>query len=114
MIRYVVPLVGLLAIGGCTQAQIDSVFTTAKADQAKIETAIGAGCAGVNAAAAVAAPFSAVPQIAALLGFATASCATAPAVAALVTKAVNDPSTELWVQQLAAQINSEVMRVKGG
>lgn len=98
-----------LVIGACTPQQLATVQT----DQAKIEAAIVEGCQAVNAAATVAAPFSAVPQVGAILAFAQAGCGTAGAVAGLITKAVNDPSTIAWVQRLAEQLREAVATVRG-
>lgn len=97
-----------LVLAACTPQQVATVQT----DQAKIEAAIVEGCGVVNAAAAAAAPFAAVPQVGAILTFATASCATGSAVAGMVTKAVNDPSTVAWVQRLGDQLREAVAAVR--
>jgi hypothetical protein len=94
----------LCLLTGCTADQVASV----QANQAKVQAAIQSACADVNSAAALAAPFSAIPQIGAILDYATASCATANAMAALTSKAVNDPATVAWAQNLAAQIRAIV------
>lgn len=100
----------LFALAGCSITPAD--VTTAQATQAKIASAVTGACADANAAAALAAPFAAVPQVAGVLTFIEAGCATADAVAALTTKAVNDPSTIAWAEGLAGQVNGAVATVK--
>jgi hypothetical protein len=100
----------LLALAGCAVTPTD--VTTAQTTQAKIASAVTGACADANAAAALAAPFAVVPQVAGVLTFITAGCAGAGAVAALTTKAVNDPSTIAWAEGLAGQVNGAVAAVK--
>lgn len=95
-----------LALGGCGGAAPAQVVTDVQADQSKIQTAIDAACVDVNSAMALAAPFDAVPQVAAITTYGAASCGTATAISALVTKAVNDPTTIQWAENLATQIKS--------
>ncbi len=89
-------------LAACTPDQI----TGAQDTQAKIANAIGVGCAAVNNAATLAAPFSAVPQVGAILLYANASCADAGAVSALVSKAIADPTTIAWVEKLKTDIKA--------
>ena len=102
-------LAGALAVFGCTPAQ----FTRAQALQAKIEAATVEACGVANQVAAIAAPFSGVPQVAGMLSFVSAGCGTSEAVAALVTKALNDPSTIAWTQHLADQLREAIAKVRG-
>jgi hypothetical protein len=106
-------IAGVLALNACTPQQVATGFDKAQDVQAKIEAAIVEGCGAVNAAAAIAAPFAAVPQVGAILSFAEAGCGTAGAVSALVTKAVNDPSTILWTQRLAGQLHGAAAMARG-
>ncbi len=99
----------LTSLGACTAAQVKQ----AQLDQATAQAKITAVCADVTGAATLAAPFSAIPQVAALLTYANASCGTATAVSALVTKAMNDPTTVAWAEALAAQIKAAGAAAKG-
>jgi hypothetical protein len=96
--------VAALAVMGCSQQQVAQVQTTQTDVQAAVQTA----CTDVNAAAALAAPFSAIPEVGGALVYATASCATADAVAAMATKAVDDPTTIAWLDNLASEIKAAV------
>jgi hypothetical protein len=106
MMRHLAAVLTLVALSACTMAEVQT-------NQARIEAAIVEGCGAVNAAAAIAAPFAAIPQVGAILGFAQAGCGTAGAVSALVTKALDDPRTILWTQRLAGQIPETVATVRG-
>lgn len=92
---------------GTPQTTVAGVQNTQQA----IQTAIGTACQDVNAASALAAPFAGVPQVAGVLTFATASCGTADAIAALVTKAVTDPTTIAWAENLASQLKAAVAAI---
>lgn len=99
LIAFMVPAGLAVTLGGCNPA--------VSADQAKISTAIETACTDVTSAAALAAPFAAgSPSLASVLTFATASCGSADAVAALATKAVNDPTTVAWAENLAAELKA--------
>jgi hypothetical protein len=52
----------------------------------------------------LAAPFSTIPQVGAVMDYGAAACVGSEAIAALVTKAVNDPNTVAWTQGLAKTI----------
>ena len=95
------------ALGACNAAQVGTVQT----DVAQVSAAVAQACNAVNAAAAVAAPFGAIPQVGAILTFATASCMGANAVNGMVAKAVNDPNTIAWLQRLAGDIKAAVPHV---
>ena len=97
-----IALLGCLALGACNANQL----ATAESDIAKVSAAVSTACADVNAAAALAAPFGAIPQVGAILTFATASCVGANAVSGMVAKAAADPATVAWLQNLAAQIRA--------
>lgn len=99
-----------LAIGmaACTSQQVGQV----QGGQAKIEAAIVEACGVANAAAALAAPYSAIPAVAGVIIYVQAGCGTAQAVAGLVTKAVNDPSTIAWVMKLSATLRDIVVRLQ--
>lgn len=87
---------------GCNNQQM----ATVQVDQAKIQSGIVAACGDVQAAMAIAAPFAAIPQVGAVMDYGQASCVGAQAIAALTTKALNDPVTVAWTQQLANKIRS--------
>lgn len=96
--------IACVALTACSAQQVASVQST----QTKVASAISTACGDVNSAAALAAPFSAIPQVGAVLDYATASCATADAVSALVTKAINDPNTIAWTENLATTIKAAI------
>lgn len=93
-----------IALFGCTAATVDRDIAKAQAVVTQAANDIGTACGAVNAAASVAAQFATIPQVGSVLMFATASCGGAGAIAALTAKAINDPSTVAWAQNLAAQI----------
>lgn len=88
----------------CTAAQV----ATATLDLATAQTAVASVCKDVLAANAMAAPLAAVPQVGAIMDYGTAACGTETAVAALVAKAMADPSTITWAETLATQIKAAV------
>ena len=75
-----------------------------QANQAQIQSDIVSACSVVNNAMTLAAPFAAIPQVGALLLYGKAACFGTEAVAALVTKALADPNTVAWTQNLAKTI----------
>ena len=80
---------------------------TAVQDQAKIQDALNTGCQAVAAAQALLTPVTAaLPQAQVLSGFAGGSCVAGQATAALITKALSDPSTQVWLNDLASQISA--------
>ncbi len=95
-----------------TSAIVAAGVTTVQVDQAKIQAAVVGACGDATTAAAVASPFAFVPQVAGVITFINGGCGTADAVAALVTKAVNDPATIAWAEGLAAQVKAAVASVK--
>ena len=98
MTRPLLALALAATLGACTAAQL----ATFQTDEAKVAAAIQTGCSAANAAAAVAAPFAVVPQVAGVLTFISAGCGTAEAVAALTSKALADPTTIAWLEKLRA------------
>ena len=106
MKRLLIPAV-LLALAACDPAQLATVQT----DTTQVATAVSQACGAVNAAAALAAPFSVVPQVGAILMFANASCSGATAVSGMVAKAAADPSTIAWLNKLAGDIKAVVPKV---
>lgn len=96
----------LLTLAACTSADLAKVQDI----QAQVSGTVQRVCMDVNAAASLAAPFSIVPQVGAILDYATASCATANAVSGMVTKALADPNTVGWLQKLAADIRAVIPR----
>ena len=99
-------LAGGVLLAGCTAATIARDTAKAEAVVGSVAANIQIACGAVNAAAAMAVPFSAMPVVGSLLSYATASCGSADAVAALTVKAVNDPSTVGWAQGLAGTISA--------
>lgn len=102
-----------LFLGACSGFNLASFTNKVQVDQTKIEAAIDASCTAANAAAAIAAPFASVPQVAGVLTFVSAGCGTSEAVAALVTKAVNDPGTIAWTQKLVSDVQTAVAQAQG-
>jgi hypothetical protein len=78
--------------------------TQIQADQAQIQAAIVGACNKVQIAMTLAAPFAAIPQVGAVMDYGKAACFGGEAIAALTTKAVNDPRTIAWVEDLAQKI----------
>lgn len=110
MRKFSLTTLGLATVlSACSAPQVAQVQN----GQATVAAAIQTACGDVNAAAALAAPFSAIPQVGAILDYATASCVGANAVAALVTKAINDPTTIAWTENLATQIKA-IIPAKSG
>lgn len=72
--------------------------------QARIQADINVACGVVNNAMILAAPFAVVPQVGAVMLYGEASCGTTEAIAALTTKALSDPNTIVWVQNLGKTI----------
>jgi hypothetical protein len=95
-----------------TQTNMDASAKTVQVDQSKIAAAVTTACSDATTAAGFAAPFSAVPEVAGVVTFVNAGCGTADAVSALVSKAVNDPSTIAWAEKLAGQVNTAVSAAK--
>ena len=107
-LMYATPLVCLLF--GCTPQDAAKVEAT----QAKIESAINRACADANAAAALAAPFAFDPKVAGVMVYVQGSCAAGNAIAALTTKAVNDPATIAWAQNLAGMLKTATAQLSAG
>ncbi len=86
----------------CTPAQIQ----TAQTDVTAVQAGLAGACADVAQAEAMANTFGValVPQAATIEGFIGGSCVAGQATAALVSKAVNDPSTVAWTENLATQL----------
>ena len=59
----------------------------------------------------LAAPFAAVPQVGAVMLYGAAACGSAEAIAGLTTKAVSDPNTVVWTQNLAKTISGAVPKM---
>jgi hypothetical protein len=102
--RHLLASAILFLLAACSAEEVAKV----QGGQAAVQAAISGACADVNAANALAAPFSIIPQVGAIMDYGTAACGGATAVAALVTKAVNDPTTVAWTQNLAAQIKAAI------
>lgn len=105
-----------LLLGACAGIIPAGVVTTVQADQAAIQAKIVEGCGIANTAAAGVSmtPLAAIPQVAGVLTFITGSCVGAQAIAALTTKAVNDPSTIAWLTGLPVTLRAAVAQVRGG
>lgn len=108
-------MLGLAACGdmpAVTNGQGPLPVEAVQANVAKAASDVNQVCGVVNTAAGVASVFSAYPPVAALEAFATVSCGSAEAVAALVQKAVNDPSTVAWAQDLATKLRAGAVEAK--
>lgn len=92
-------LVAVFCLWGCNQTP-----SQIQADQAQIQAQIVSACSQVQAAMAIAAPFATIPQVGAVMDYGTAACIGSEAIASLVTKAVGDPTTVAWTQNLAKTI----------
>jgi hypothetical protein len=89
-----------LLLVGCNQTPLQ-----VQTNQAQIQADIVSACGQVQSAMSLAAPLSAIPQVGAVMDYGAASCIGSEAIAALVTKAVNDPNTIVWTQNLAKTIS---------
>lgn len=98
-------LIPLFLLASCSAVDVANTTNT-------IQTAITTACNDVNAAVTLAAPFSGVPQVGAVLDYAIASCGTAEAIDGLVTKALTDPTTVAWAENLAVDLKTAVAAVK--
>lgn len=116
-----IALVGCIALSACEAPAVGppaapviptADITSAQTTVASATAKINAVCGPVSAATSLAAPFSAVPAVGALISFGSASCGSAEAIAALVGKAVNDPTTIAWAENLAGQITTAVSAAK--
>lgn len=101
--------IACLSLLACTPQDAANV----QALQTKIQNAINMACADATTAAGFAAPFASDPTVTSILGYVEAGCGTATAVAALVTKAVNDPGTIAWTENLAGQLQTAVAKLSG-
>jgi len=106
--RLLITVSATVLLASCSATQL----ATVQNDSTVISSAISAACTDVTAASNLAAPFVAVPAIAVVLSYATASCSGATAIAALVTKAVNDPTTVAWAENLAVELKALVAQIK--
>lgn len=113
-----VPFALMLGLAACgdmpavTNGQGPIPVGTVQADVAKAASNVNQVCGVVNTAAGVASVFSAYPPVAALEAFAAGSCGSAEAVTALVQKAVNDPATIAWAQDLATKLQTGAVEAK--
>jgi hypothetical protein len=99
----------LFALTACNSTQVPVV----QSDVTKAATAIAAACQDANTAASAAAPFAPLtPVIPAITLYVQAGCGTADAIAALVAKTVDDPTTVAWAENLATELNSAIAAVK--
>ena len=105
LIRFVLAAAALAAIlSACSAPQVAQVQT----DVAKVTTALNTACADVQAAEGVVGIAGALPAINNLEAYANSACTVAGATSEIVTKAVNDPTTIAWVQNLATQIKAAI------
>ena len=87
-------------------------ITTVQTDQAAVQAKIDAVCGDASAAASLATPFAAIPAVGDILTFESASCGSAEAVSAMVSKALADPTTVEWVEGLATELKTAMAAVK--
>ena len=87
-------------------------ITTVQTDQAAVQAKVDAVCGDASAAASLATPFAAIPMVGDILTFESASCGSAEAVSAMVSKAMADPTTVEWVEGLATELKTAVAAVK--
>jgi len=100
----------LAMLTACSTAQVQTGTT----DVATVASDVQTACTAVNATAAAvqASPLAMVPQVASVLPYVTGSCGTAAAVAAMVSKAVTDPTTVAWINGLNADLVAVEAQVK--
>jgi hypothetical protein len=114
--RYTLSIPAFIFVAGilaaCTATQIANAPAKVQGTVSRVAADIEGACMVAKTAAGIAAPFGAVPAVAGIMVYVEAACATEPAVAALVVKAVNDPSTVAWAQNLATDLSAAVAKVK--
>lgn len=101
-------LAGVLALTACGQTPAQIVATVQR-DQASVQADLDKACADVAAAETLAnlvPPVAALPQAQTIEGFIAGSCIAGQATAALVTKAVTDPTTVAWTENLATELTA--------
>jgi len=94
----------LLPLCACSASQVER----AQVDAAKVASGIQTGCADALAVEQQANAFGAslVPQASAIEVYINASCVGGAAVAALTQKALNDPNTVTWLENLSTQLKA--------
>ena len=113
MVRNVLAISAFLAIlTACSAPQVASSVTTVQSDAAKVQTALNSACTDVSAAEAAVGVLGAVPAVNNVEAYANSACVAGQATAAIVSAALNDPTTVAWVEQLAAQLLALKAQVK--
>jgi hypothetical protein len=111
MLRKLLASVAVAAmLVGCSSAQV----STGATDVGTVATAVQTACTTVNTTATAigASPLALIPQVAGVIPYVTAACGTAEAVAAMVSKAVSDPTTVAWITNLNTELQADITAVK--
>jgi hypothetical protein len=88
----VLKLFAVLALAGALCACSAAQVSTAQTDVASVTAALNSACADVTS----------VPVLASVQVYVTAACVGGEATAAIVSKALSDPTTVAWVESLKA------------
>lgn len=113
MVRNVLAISAFLAfLTACSSAQVASGVTKAQATQAQVQVALNGACAQVQAAEAIVGIAGMVPTVNNIEAYANSACIGAVATSAIVTAALNDPTTISWVENLATQLQAAVAAAK--
>lgn len=100
--RYLALVAGLLT--ACSASQLQ----TATQDTAKVQAALNQGCAVYAQTAAIvnATPAGLTPQAQTIEAFGSGACVGGIATTALLDKALTDPATQAWLENLSVQLKA--------
>lgn len=103
-------ILGASLLTACSAQQIQ----TAATDISTIATSVQTACTAVNTTASgiQASPLALIPEVSGVIPYVTAACGTADAVASMVQKAVDDPNTIAWIENLNADLIADVNAIK--
>lgn len=106
MLKFVFAAAFVVALTACSSAQVASGVSKAQTDTASLQTSLNAACATIAAVEGTANAFGAsvIPQATVIEGYAAGACLAGQATAAIVSAAVNDPTTVAWVENLATEL----------
>ena len=114
MRRFVgaVAALAMFGLAACSSTQTSTDVAKVQGAVTTVASQVESACGVAAAAASVAQPFAAVPAVGDILSFEAAACGTAPVVAGMVAKAVVDPTTVAWIENLATELNTAMADVK--
>lgn len=97
-------LVAALAVGlaACSSAQVQ----TAQNDVTTVTAALNTACVAVQAAESAVGVVGALPAVNNIEAYANSACSVGQATSVIIGKAINDPSTVAWVENLANELQA--------